>query len=135
MIQERANFLAGQRAREPLHVVLHEHLDGSALNRATALNRGVHTALDRHVGADENFRFSIFDSRFLHGRRDAVRRVATRIATSSFASSRSRWIRERASNPASAISSSQKAVSSASSSTMLVLLMKSARDFERQRAR
>src|SRR5438105_2670885 len=51
MIEKSANLLASERPREPLHVVLDEHLHGAALERAGALDRSVHTALDRHVGA------------------------------------------------------------------------------------
>src|ERR1700675_910232 len=54
MFEESANFFGRERAREPLHVVLHEHLDGGAHNRATTLDRGVHAAADRHVRAEKN---------------------------------------------------------------------------------
>ena len=53
MFEEGANFFGRERAREPLHVVLHEHLHGGALDRAGALDRHVHAAADRHVGAEE----------------------------------------------------------------------------------
>src|ERR1043166_3149692 len=55
MVQESANFVASERPREPLHVVLHEHLDGGAVNRATTLDRLVHASANRHMCAQENF--------------------------------------------------------------------------------
>ena len=55
MFEEGANFFARERTREPLHVVLHEHLDRGALDRATALDRGVDATADRHVRAQQDF--------------------------------------------------------------------------------
>src|SRR5438309_10537459 len=55
MFEEGTNFLACERPREPLHVVLHEHLDRGALDRTTALDRGVHAAANRHVCAEKRF--------------------------------------------------------------------------------
>ena len=55
MFEESANFLELERSREPLHVVLHEHLDRGALDRAAALDRGVDAATDRHMRAQQNF--------------------------------------------------------------------------------
>ena len=64
MFEEDANFLALERPREPLHVVLHEHLDRGALDRATALDCSMHATADRHVRAQQDFRLAIFDCRF-----------------------------------------------------------------------
>ena len=57
MFEKSADLLARKRTREPLHVVLHEHLDRGALDRATALDRSVHATADRHVRAQKNFLF------------------------------------------------------------------------------
>jgi hypothetical protein len=62
VIKKSCNLLASERTREPLHVILHEHLDRGAIDGATALNRHVHATADRHVGAEKNFGFRISDS-------------------------------------------------------------------------
>src|SRR6266849_1609494 len=49
MFEESADFIACERPREPLHVVLHEHLDGGAFDRTTTL--------DRRVRAEKGFCF------------------------------------------------------------------------------
>src|SRR4029453_6153630 len=55
MFKEGPDFVAGKRAGEPLHVVLHENLHGSAVDRAGALNRQIHATSNRHVCAKENW--------------------------------------------------------------------------------
>src|SRR5205085_6506024 len=79
----------------------------------------------------ERHGFSIFGFRFSTGfcLATAVLRLATKIAVSSFASSNKGWTRRGESSRRSMSNSSQRHVSSASSSTMLVLLIKSGRDF------
>jgi hypothetical protein len=64
VIEKSRDFFGQQRAGEPLHVVLHENLHRRAFDRAPPLDRAMHSAPDRHVSAEENFRFSIFDFRF-----------------------------------------------------------------------
>ena len=64
-IAKRPDFLACERAREPLHIVLHEHLNGGALDRTAALDCGVHAATARHVRAEKNFRPPILVYRFV----------------------------------------------------------------------
>src|SRR5712664_661787 len=53
MFEERADFVAREGPREPLHIVFHEHLDRGAFNRATALDRRMHAAADGHVRAEK----------------------------------------------------------------------------------
>ena len=53
MLKKSADFVGHKRACEPLHVVLHKHLDRGALDRAAALDRHVHATADRHVGAQQ----------------------------------------------------------------------------------
>ena len=57
MFEEGADFFAHERTREPLHIVLHEHLDRGAVDRAAALDCGLHAAADRHVRAEQNLVF------------------------------------------------------------------------------
>src|SRR6476620_6334086 len=61
MPQESGDLFLLQRASEPLHVVLHENLHGGALDRASALDGHVHTAADRHMGAEKDCGFRIAD--------------------------------------------------------------------------
>ena len=44
MIKERLDFRAGERPREPLHVVFHKNLHRAALDRARSLYRAMHSA-------------------------------------------------------------------------------------------
>src|SRR4030095_9886992 len=55
MFEEGPDFVAGNRAGEPLHVVLHEHLHDIAVDRARALNCQIHATSNRHVRAKENW--------------------------------------------------------------------------------
>jgi hypothetical protein len=55
VLEEGANLVRGQRSGEPLHVVFDENLHCRTAYRASPLNRGVHTAADRHVRPEENF--------------------------------------------------------------------------------
>ena len=55
MIEKRENLIARQRPGEPLHIVLNEHLNSSAVDRTAALDRGMHTAANRHVSAEQMF--------------------------------------------------------------------------------
>ena len=64
VIEEGRDFLALQRPGEPLHVVLHKNLHRRAFDRTRPLDGPMDAAADRHVGAEENFRFSIFEFRF-----------------------------------------------------------------------
>src|SRR5437762_4663195 len=61
VIKESRNLLWRERTREPLHVVFHENLHGAAIDGATALDRRVQTATDRHMGAEKNFGIRIAD--------------------------------------------------------------------------
>src|SRR5437764_1223288 len=54
MFKKGADFLGRERTCEPLHIVLHKHLNRSAFDRTTALDRSVHAAADGHVRAQEN---------------------------------------------------------------------------------
>src|SRR5262249_29395430 len=54
MSEKRADLLTRKWTREPLHVVFHEYLDCSALDRTAALDRSVHAPGDRHVRAEKN---------------------------------------------------------------------------------
>jgi hypothetical protein len=54
MFQEGANLLARQRLSKPLHVVFDENLGGGAVDRAGALDRHMHPAGNRHVGAQKH---------------------------------------------------------------------------------
>jgi phosphoribulokinase len=54
MLAEAGDFIASERASEPLHVVFHEHLHCSAVDRTRALNRHVDTTGNRHVRAKES---------------------------------------------------------------------------------
>jgi hypothetical protein len=54
MIKERLDLRAGERPREPLHVVFHENLHRAALDQARSFYRTMYPARDRHVGAEEN---------------------------------------------------------------------------------
>ncbi len=60
VIQKAPNFFASQRMGKPLHVVLHEHLDRRAFDRAAALDGRMNPATNRHVSAEENW-FAIGD--------------------------------------------------------------------------
>src|ERR1700738_304045 len=55
MSDKGADLLARKWTREPLHVVLHENLHGRALDGTGALDRGVDSAANGHVSAEENF--------------------------------------------------------------------------------
>src|SRR5437762_14187483 len=55
VIKESLNLVWRERTREPLHVVFHENLHGGAIDGASALDRRVQTATDRHMGAEKNF--------------------------------------------------------------------------------
>ena len=55
MLARKRDFVASERASEPLHVVFHEHLHGSAVDRTRALDRHVDATGDRHVRAKENW--------------------------------------------------------------------------------
>ncbi len=56
MLKKSADLVAHERACEPLHVILHKHLDRGAIDGAPALNRHVHATADRHVGAQQQSR-------------------------------------------------------------------------------
>ena len=64
VIEKRGDLFAQQRPGEPLHVVLHENLHRRAIDRARSLDGAMDAAADRHVSAEEHFRFSIFEFRF-----------------------------------------------------------------------
>jgi hypothetical protein len=53
VIKKSADFVSRQRSGKPLHVVLHEHLHGAAVDRTRALNRHAYTAVDGHVRAEK----------------------------------------------------------------------------------
>jgi len=55
MSAEAGDFIACERASEPLHVVFHKHLHCRAIDRTRALNRHVDTAGNRHVRAKESW--------------------------------------------------------------------------------
>jgi len=55
MFEEGPDFVAAKRAGEPLHIVLHEHLHGSAVDRAGAFDRQVYASSNRHMRAKENW--------------------------------------------------------------------------------
>ena len=54
VIEKSADFLAGQRSGEPLHIVFHEHLHRGAADRSRALDGHARPATDGHVRAEEN---------------------------------------------------------------------------------
>src|SRR2546430_2383733 len=54
MFKKGADFLAREWTCEPLHVVLHKHLNRGTFDRTAALDCGVHATADRHVRAEEN---------------------------------------------------------------------------------
>ena len=54
VIEKGANFFGKKGPGKPLHVVLHKNLHRGAANRARALNRAMHPAADRHMGAEED---------------------------------------------------------------------------------
>src|SRR5581483_9196301 len=53
MFGKADDFIASKRASEPLHVVFHEHLHGSAIDRTSAFDSHVGTARNRHVRAEQ----------------------------------------------------------------------------------
>ena len=53
MLKKSADLVARERACEPLHIILHKHLDRGATDGAAALDRHMHATADRHVGAQE----------------------------------------------------------------------------------
>src|SRR4029077_2296679 len=55
MLAEAGDFIASKRASEPLHIVFHEHLHCSAVDRTRALNRHLDTTGNRHVRAKKNW--------------------------------------------------------------------------------
>ena len=55
VIEKRRDFLALQRAGEPLHIVLHKNLHGRAVNGTGSLDGPVHAATDRHVRPKKDF--------------------------------------------------------------------------------
>jgi hypothetical protein len=54
VIEKSADFLAGERFGEPLHIIFHEHLHRGASDRPRALNSHAHPAADGHVRAEED---------------------------------------------------------------------------------
>src|SRR4029450_594021 len=55
MFAEARDLIASKRASEPLHVVFHEHLHCSAVDRTRALNRHVDTTGNRHMRAEKSW--------------------------------------------------------------------------------
>src|SRR5947207_3464846 len=55
VIKESRNLRWCERTRVQLHVVYHKNLHGGAIDGASALDRRVQTATDRHMGAEKNF--------------------------------------------------------------------------------
>ena len=54
MFSEARDLIASKWASEPLHVVFHEHLHCSAVDRTRALYRHVDPTGNRHVRAKKN---------------------------------------------------------------------------------
>jgi len=46
VVQEGIDFVSGEWAREPLHIIFHENLHRGAGNRTRSLNRAMHAAGD-----------------------------------------------------------------------------------------
>src|SRR5205823_9161229 len=61
MVEKGANLAQGQRAREPLHVILHEHLLRRAFDRTCAFDRSMDPAANGHVCAQKDFGGRIAD--------------------------------------------------------------------------
>src|SRR6266576_989972 len=55
MLGEKRDFIASKRTSEPLHVVFHKHLHGSAVDRTGTLYGHVDATGNRHVRAKKNW--------------------------------------------------------------------------------
>ena len=55
MLDKKRDFTGSKRTSEPLHIVFHEHLHGSAVDRTRTLDRHVDATGNRHVRAKKNW--------------------------------------------------------------------------------
>ena len=55
MFDKKRDFIGSKRTSEPLHIVFHKHLHGSAVDRTRTLDRHVDATGNRHVRAKKNW--------------------------------------------------------------------------------